>query len=46
MNFENENECLPVSILPSKVPIGDYDIRFEKLENRIVDIRHKRAGPI
>ena len=38
------HECLPIEIKPDKINMTNYDINFDKNENRIKEIRHKELG--
>lgn len=46
MDLGDGVECIPVEILPNRIPINNYDIRFDKDRNRISEIRHKEFGLI
>lgn len=35
---------MPVEIYPSKLPMNDYDIRYDKDSDRITEIRHRQSG--
>lgn len=39
--MDNEKVCLPVEIVPSKLSLNDYDIRYDKNLDKIVEIRNK-----
>ena len=44
MLLDDEPECLPVEIRPEGVSLNDYDIRYDKSQNRITEIRHRTFG--
>lgn len=41
---ESEVECMPVEIYPPGLKVQDYDIRFDKDQDRITEIRNKQLG--
>lgn len=41
MYLDDERECLPMEILPVGLSMNDYDIRYDKNQDRITEIRHK-----
>ncbi len=39
-------ECMPVEIYPLGLKIQEYDIRFDKQQDKITEIRNKQLGLI
>lgn len=46
MNVEGEKECMPLEILPEKLSINDYDIRYDKNDDKITEVRHRLLGAV
>ena len=44
MGDDEGRECLPLQMLPEKLSMNDYDIRYDKNEDKIKEIRHRTCG--